>query len=164
MLCLHTYSCREGKMYLAFVHFKGMSKRAGGGDATVTRGPCRRLLVENDRGNQEQPVRSWSKQIGQTVAKLWPFKVLHDFSLVLSLTMSSAGAYSMPRRRLLAKFLTSLCTCCTCTWCFFLYFMSQHLDGAQCDVVSLSAFENSVFHQAFQNCWKSYLTPFWNRK
>ena len=36
-----------------------MSKRAGGGGiATVTRGPYRRLLLGNDRGNQEQPARS----------------------------------------------------------------------------------------------------------
>ncbi len=41
------------------VHCRGMSKRAGGGDiATITRGPCRRLLVGNDRGKQKQPVRS----------------------------------------------------------------------------------------------------------
>ncbi len=39
----------------------GMSKRAGGDIAMVTRGPCRRLLVGNDRGNQEQPARSKSK-------------------------------------------------------------------------------------------------------
>ena len=83
-----------------------MSKRVG--DATVNRGSCHGLLVENDRGSQDQSARSQSKWLGQMVAELCPFKVLNDFALILSLTMSGAGTYLMLRRRLLVKKLTSL--------------------------------------------------------
>ena len=46
-----------GFPYIVMGWLAGMSKRAGG-IATATRGPRRRLLEGNDRGNQEQPARS----------------------------------------------------------------------------------------------------------
>ena len=59
-------------------------------------------MIEKIKSNKSEV------KVSKSVAKLWPFKVLHEFSLILSLTMNGAGAYLKPRRRLLAKFLTSV--------------------------------------------------------
>ncbi len=55
-----------------------MSKRgSGGGIATVTRGLCDAYWSIMIEGVKTYKPEVKANKIGQTVAKLWPFKILH---------------------------------------------------------------------------------------